>query len=150
LFLGIYVNLSIWYKLTDRTLLGAGIALFGAVLTIALNLAWIPKLGYVGSALATLSCYVSMTLLSYLLGRRYYPVDYDVGAIIGYILYGIGIYFANCELILATGWHPLLSGSLFIGLYLLTVLVLESWRLRRLRKRAGSPDATTVTAPPAQ
>lgn len=139
LFLGIYVNLSIWYKLTDRTLLGAGVALFGAVLTIVLNLLWIPKLGYVGSALATLSCYVSMTTISYLLGRRYYPVDYDVGAIIGYILYGIGLYFANCELILATGWHPLLTGSGFMGLFLVTAAVLETLRVRRLRRTSVRP-----------
>jgi len=76
LFLGVYVNLSIWYKLTDRTLLGAGVALFGALLTIALNLWWVPTIGYVGSAWAHLICYLSMTVISYLLGRRYYPVDY--------------------------------------------------------------------------
>ena len=137
LFLGIYVNLSIWYKLTDRTRLGAAVALFGAALTVVLNLLWIPKLGYVGSALATLSCYVSMTVLSYVLGRRYYPVDYDVGAILGYIVYGVLLYFANCEFILLTGWHPLLSGSGFMGIYLLTALLCEVWRLRR--RRASVP-----------
>jgi O-antigen/teichoic acid export membrane protein len=136
LFLGIYVNLSIWYKLTDRTRLGAGVALFGAVLTIALNFLWIPELGYVGSALATLSCYVSMTVLSYLLGRKYYPVDYDVGAMLGYILFGIVLYLGNCETIILTGWHPLISGSLFMGLFLLTAALLEIIRFRRLNKSA--------------
>ncbi|MCU0736593.1 MAG: polysaccharide biosynthesis C-terminal domain-containing protein, partial [Methylotetracoccus sp.] len=126
--------------LTDRTLLGAGVALFGAVLTIVLNLLWIPKLGYVGSALATLSCYVSMTTISFLLGRRYYPVDYDVGAMLGYILFGVFLYFANCEAIILTGWHPLLSGTLFMGLFLVTAAGLETWRVRRLRRKSASPD----------
>ena len=138
LFLGIYVNLSIWYKLTDRTRLGAAVALFGAALTIILNVLWIPKLGYVGSALATLSCYVSMTVLSYLLGRKYYPVDYDIGAMLGYILYGVFLYFANCEVIIVTGWHPLLTGSLFMAVFLLTAAMLESWRLRRRSRQAAA------------
>jgi O-antigen/teichoic acid export membrane protein len=138
LFLGIYVNLSIWYKLTDRTGLGAGVALFGAVLTVALNFLWIPRLGYVGSALATLSCYVSMTVLSYALGRRYYPVDYDVGAILGYIFFGVFLYFANCELIILTGWHSLLSGSLVMAFFLLVAAAMEFRRLRRLRRKAAT------------
>ena len=71
LFLGIYVNLSIWYKLTDRTLMGAFVSLAGAALTIVLNVWWIPEFGYVGSAWATLACYASMAIVSYLLGRHY-------------------------------------------------------------------------------
>lgn len=136
LFLGIYVNLSVWYKLTDRTLLGAGVALCGGLLTIGLNLWWVPTMGYMGSAWAHLACYVSMTVVSYLLGRRYYPVDYRLRAIFGYIAYGLLLYFANCELIIATGWHPLLTGSLFMALYLATVAWLE---YRNLSRRLVAP-----------
>lgn len=93
--LGIYVNLSIWYKLTDRTALGAMVSLSGAILTIALNLMWIPAFGYVGSAWATLVCYATMALLSYLLGRHYYPVAYDLKRILGYMGLGLGLYSAQ-------------------------------------------------------
>ena len=126
LFLGIYVNLSIWYKLTDRTLLGAFVSLSGAVLTIVLNVWWIPLLGYVGSAWATLACYASMAIVSYLLGRHYYPVAYDVKRILGYIALGGALYFVRIELPLGTDWQQswLLSTEL-IALYLLVTLLFE-------------------------
>ncbi len=123
--LGIYVNLSIWYRLTDRTLLGAMVSLGGAALTIGLNIWLIPMLGYVGSAWATLVCYASMAIVSYLLGRKYYPVDYDVKRVIGYIGLGLGLYFAHEHLLLSLNWQPwLLSGTLML-LYLLITLLSE-------------------------
>ena len=139
LFLGVYVNLSIWYKLTDRTLMGAGVALLGALLTVALNVWWVPRIGYVGSAWAHLVCYFSMTVVSYLLGRKYYPVDYRVGSLLGFILLGLLLYFGNCETIILTGWHPLVSGTLFMAIYLLLVALFE---YRRLAKR--TPPATSA------
>lgn len=125
LFLGIYVNLSIWYKLTDRTMMGAYVALFGSLLTVVLNIWWIPRIGYMGSAWATLVCYGSMALLSYLLGQKYYLVEYDLERIIGYILLGLSLFFVNPRLIGATGWDPLVSGTLLIGVYLAVVALLE-------------------------
>ncbi|TPW16792.1 MAG: polysaccharide biosynthesis protein, partial [Halothiobacillaceae bacterium] len=92
LFLGIYVNLSIWYKLTDRTLLGAYVALGGATLTVVLNFWWIPLFGYLGAAWATLACYGSMALISYLLGRHYYPVPYKIGRLVAYLTLGLGLF----------------------------------------------------------
>jgi O-antigen/teichoic acid export membrane protein len=92
LFLGIYVNLSIWYKLTDRTMLGALVSMAGAALTITLNVWWIPVFGFAGSAWATLLCYMSMAIASYLLGRIYYPVNYPVKRILGFIVFGVVLY----------------------------------------------------------
>ena len=92
LLLGIYVNLSIWYKLTDRTGLGAWVSLAGASLTAALNIWWIPIWGYTGSAWATLCCYLFMVCLSWLLGRRFYPVAYNIGKITGYMGLGLLLY----------------------------------------------------------
>jgi O-antigen/teichoic acid export membrane protein len=123
--LGIYVNLSIWYKLTDRTMLGALVSLSGATLTIALNVWWIPRLGYVGSAWATLVCYGSMAIVSYLLGQKYYPIAYDVKRVVGYIALGIGLYFAHVYLARVISWQPwLLSGAL-IMLYILMAVLCE-------------------------
>ncbi len=126
LFLGIYVNLSIWYKLTDRTLMGAFVSLSGALLTIVLNVWWIPILGYVGSAWATLACYVSMAMLSYLLGRHYYPVAYEVRRVLAYILLGVSLYFLKVILPVGTGWQlPWLLSTELMALYFLIVLLFE-------------------------
>ncbi|MGZ5030248.1 MAG: lipopolysaccharide biosynthesis protein [Methylobacter sp.] len=124
--LGIYVNLSIWYKLTDRTLMGAMVSIAGAALTIALNVWWIPQFGYVGSAWATLACYGSMAIVSYLLGKRYYPVNYAVKRIIGYIGLGLGLYFAHQHLALILDWQPWLLASALLLLYVLITALFES------------------------
>jgi O-antigen/teichoic acid export membrane protein len=78
LFLGVYYNLSVWFKVTDKTYFGTLIGFIGAAITILGNLALIPFLGYVGSALATLLCYFSMTALSYYFGQKHYPVPYNL------------------------------------------------------------------------
>jgi len=130
--LGIYINLSIWYKLTDRTLMGASVSLAGAALTIALNIWWIPLFGYVGSAWATLACYGSMAIVSYLLGRKYYPVDYDVKRVLGYIGLGIGLYFAHGQLLMTGAWQPWLLASALMLIYVLITLLCEGRQQRRL------------------
>ncbi|KGO89104.1 lipopolysaccharide biosynthesis protein [Flavobacterium suncheonense] len=84
-FLGIYTNLSVWYKLIDKTKVGAYISAFGAVVTLALNFLLIPKFSYVGSAIATLAAYGSMMGISYYLGNKHYPIPYDKKRIFGYL-----------------------------------------------------------------
>ncbi|MBC6425540.1 MAG: polysaccharide biosynthesis C-terminal domain-containing protein [Ekhidna sp.] len=92
MFLGIFYNLSLWYKLTDHTLYGAYISLIGAASTFFLNWILIPTYGYMGSAYATFFSYLLMVVISYSWGRKYYPVPYSVLKIIGYILLaGIGV-----------------------------------------------------------
>ena len=118
LFLGIYVNLSIWYKLTDRTMMGAWVSLMGAVVTIGLNLWWIPIYGYVGAAWATLVCYGVMMLVSYILGRIFYPVPYPIGRILGYILLALGGGLLDQELVVVCGWRSMGAGLLVMGLFL--------------------------------
>ncbi len=120
LLLGIYVNLSIWYKLTDRTGMGALVSLAGAGLTAWLNIWWIPIWGYHGSAWATLACYLFMVVISWLLGRRYYPVPYKLGKITGYIAFGLTLYAAHhfaTEVYLINTW---LSASASLTAYLVT------------------------------
>lgn len=98
--LGIYYNLSIWYKLSDQTNKGAMISLIGAGITIGLNIWWIPVFGYVGSAWATFICYFSMMLICYFMGMKYYPVPYHVKRVLGFagiagILFFAGWYCRN-------------------------------------------------------
>ncbi|HEX7412146.1 MAG TPA: polysaccharide biosynthesis C-terminal domain-containing protein [Bacteroidales bacterium] len=90
--LGVFYNLSIWFKLTDKTIYGAFISIFGAVVTLVLNFVLIPVIGIMGAAWATLICYASMMVISYIIGQRFYPVKYDIPRIIGYLILAIFIY----------------------------------------------------------
>lgn len=85
-FLGIYTSLSVWYKLIDKTKIGAYISAVGALVTLVLNFLLIPKFSYMGSAVATLAAYGSMMAISYFMGNKYYPIPYDKKRIFGYLL----------------------------------------------------------------
>ncbi|MFY0651668.1 MAG: polysaccharide biosynthesis protein [Cyclobacteriaceae bacterium] len=85
LLLGIYYNLSVWFKVTDKTKYGALMTSVGALVTIVANLLLIPLLGYFGCALATLATYVVMTSMSYFLGQKHYPVPYKLKEAFGYM-----------------------------------------------------------------
>ncbi|MEQ1484149.1 oligosaccharide flippase family protein [Methyloglobulus sp.] len=132
LFLGIYVNLSIWYKLTDRTLIGACVSLCAAALTIYLNIIWIPVYGYTGSAWAHLIGYAGMAFVSYVLGQIYYPVKYDMLRILAYIALGLGLYQANLQLQTLIFWpQGILAGALLV-LYLLMAGLFEGRQISRI------------------
>lgn len=92
-FLGIYTNLSVWYKLIDKTYIGAYISIIGAIITLVLNFLLIPKFSYYGSAIATIAAYGSMMLISYFMGNKYYPIPYDMKKIGGYL--GLSILFSS-------------------------------------------------------
>jgi O-antigen/teichoic acid export membrane protein len=85
-FLGLYYNVSIWYKLKDKTYIGAIISFMGAFITIVISLLFLPTIGTVASAWAALACYISMVIVGYLIGQRYYPVPYPIKKILGYII----------------------------------------------------------------
>ena len=99
LFLGVYYNLSVWFKLTDKTYYGTYIGAAGAVLTIALNFLLIPVLGYLGCAWATLACYAMMAGLCWWLGERHFPVPYPVGRLLGWLLGAAGLVWVGQALI---------------------------------------------------
>ncbi|MEG3656074.1 oligosaccharide flippase family protein [Arenibacter palladensis] len=126
--LGIYHNLSVWYKVTDRTKFGAYISLIGAVLTIIINFAFIPYFGYVASAVATLVAYASMVILSFFFGRMYYPIPYNHRKIIFYLVVSISFsmlsfYAFNRNLII---------GSILFIIFLGMVYRLESDKLKQI------------------
>ena len=95
LFLGAYYNLSIWYKLTDKTRLGALVSIIGAIITIILNYMWIPTYGYTGAAWSTLVCYLSMAAMSFYLGQHYFPVPYKTKRILSYLALSLGTYLVS-------------------------------------------------------
>lgn len=114
LFLGIYHNLSVWYKITDRTRFGAIISLVGAALTIAINVAYIPSYGYMASAWATLAAYGTMMVLSYVLGKRYYPIPYNMRRLGLYL--GVSIGFSAL-------YFYTFKSNLYIGIGFLTLFL---------------------------
>ncbi|MCC5943739.1 MAG: polysaccharide biosynthesis C-terminal domain-containing protein [Bernardetiaceae bacterium] len=95
--LGMYYNLAVWFKVTDKTHYGAFIGLLGAAVTITMNLILIPFLGYTGSAIATLLCYTTMCAVCYFTGKKFYPIPYPWMAVIVYgvfasLLAAVGFY----------------------------------------------------------
>jgi O-antigen/teichoic acid export membrane protein len=129
LFLGIFYNLSIWYKLNDKTIFGAYLAIFGAIITLVLNIVLIPIIGYMGSAWATFVCYLSMMLVSYFLGKKHFPVPYQIKKILAYFvlavaLYGSSMIFRNLEI----GIKLFLNTGLIV-LFITVVIVFEKVKL---------------------
>lgn len=96
--LGIYYNLSIWYKLINKTMLGAYVSITGALITLVLNYLWIPSYGYMGAAWATLVCYATMVIISYFQGQKHYPVPYEVKRILFYLTSAVLLYWTTTTL----------------------------------------------------
>jgi O-antigen/teichoic acid export membrane protein len=90
--LGVYFNVSVWFRIKDKTALGAGIALAGAAITVVLNLLLIPVMGYYGSAWATLACYAFTCVVTWYVGQRHYPVPYPIGRMALYIGLALAVY----------------------------------------------------------
>lgn len=95
IFLGIFYNQSIWYKLSEKTGYGALIASIGALITIALNLLLIPTYQYLGSAWATFFCYLSMVLLSFYYGNKHYAIPYSIKRIVFYLVFAFLLYLLS-------------------------------------------------------
>lgn len=135
LFLGLYYNAAIWFKLSNRTRFGAYIAVIGASITVLLNLILIPQIGYLGSAWATLACYVTMVGFAYYWGQKYYPIPYPVAKIFFYIGLAVLIYILHIytksllpvSLVLSLGY----STVLFFG-YVAIIWKIDGANLRKI------------------
>ncbi len=92
MFLGVYYNLSIWYKLSNKTMAGAWITLLGALITIAINYLLIPRYGYTASAWATFLCYGTMMAVSYKWGQKVYFIPYATKKLIAYFIITLLLY----------------------------------------------------------
>jgi O-antigen/teichoic acid export membrane protein len=135
LFLGIYYNLSIWYKLLDKTIYGAIISLIGAVITVVINLLTIPFFGFIGSAWATLACYTSMMVISYFWGQKHFPINYNIkkfGTYIGSVLliYFVSLLFGNLNSYI----HVTVNLSLFFVFVLIACWVEKTSLVAVIRK----------------
>jgi len=131
---GIYVNQSIWYKLSNKTIYGAMISVMGAIITVAINLSFIPKYGYHASAWATLVCYASMMIVSYFLGQKYYPIPYNLKKIGIYITAALVLFFARYRQDLTGDFNIniLAYHFLLLIIFLGVVVFLEQKTLKRI------------------
>ena len=120
LFLGIYYNLSIWYKLSEKTKYGAYLSIFGAIITLVLNFILIPIIGFVGSAWATLVCYFCMVVSSYFLGRKHYKIPYPLKRIFFYLGLVILLFFTSVYFNLS-----IIFNSIYIILFISIAFFLE-------------------------
>lgn len=129
-FLGIYLNMSVWYKLSDKTICGAYISVLGAAVTIAVNFYFIPAYGYWASTWATFLSYFSMMTVSYFLGQYFYPVPYHMKKIVGYL--SLSIFLSVLSYYVLDG--NLIIGNLFFLLFLGLIFYVEKDTLKQLRK----------------
>ena len=129
--LGIYFNISTWYKITDRTYIGAIISVVGATITVVMNVILVPQIGYFGAAWATLACYISMVIIGYATEQKYYPIPYDYKRILFYLFFAVILFLAlkylvlplQCSLIIAT-----IIAFVFLFFYISVAYLLEKKR----------------------
>ena len=129
--LGAFFNLSIWYKLTNKTKWGAYLTVIGAIITIIGNFVFIPIYGYMASAWTTLACYASMLVISYFIGNKHYPVDYDLKRILGYLALSVTLFFVGME-IYRTDYpvvHSLIIRNILVLLFVIVVWTVERKKL---------------------
>ena len=132
-FLGIYSNLSVWYKLIDKTRIGAYISLIGAAITLILNWLLIPSMSYYGSAIATIAAYGSMMIISYKWGQNHYPIPYDFNRIFSYL--GLTILFSAISFYIPYLRENYLVKIVLLALYLYFIYYSEKETLLRIVKR---------------
>jgi O-antigen/teichoic acid export membrane protein len=124
-FLGIYFNQSIWYKLSGQTKFGAFIAIGGAILTIGLNVLLIPKYGYIASAWATLIVYGAQMIASYLLGQKYYPIKYNIRKFGLYFGFALLLFFVAKMIAIEDGILQFVVNNTLILIFALLVYIME-------------------------
>ncbi len=132
--LGIYYNLSVWYKITDKMRIGMYITLIGAAITLAINYIFIPQYGMYACAWATFACYTVMMLISYALGQKYFPVPYDLKKIIGYLVLITLLFAAQKSISSLTGMLAirLISATILMLVFMVAIYRNEREELKRL------------------
>lgn len=135
-FLGIYFNQSIWYKITNKTHFGAIIAIIGALVTVAINVVFIPKYGYLASAWATFVVYALQMVLSYYLGQKYYPIKYNLRKFFLYLGSSVLIYYVVTRI--PFGDHSFIQfvfSNVFILVFIWIVFTIEGISVKQLLRR---------------
>lgn len=132
--LGVYYNLSFWYKLSQKTHAALIITFIGAGITLLVNYLFIPTYGYMACAWATLACYGSMMLISYFWGRKVYPVPYEVGKLLRFFIMMLALYFLYdyVSVHISYIWLRTMYATVLMAVYLLYIFRSEKDELRNL------------------
>lgn len=139
--LGVVYNLSIWYKLSGQTKYGAMIAIAGALITIVINVIFVPRYSFVACAWATLAAYGGMMILSYLLGKKYYPIKYNLRAMFVYTAIALGFYFLSFTYeSMESAVARVVLNNLLVILFAWLVYKLEISNIKKLRQHAGTAN----------
>jgi len=125
LFNGIYYSLSLWYKLSDKTRYGAYMAILGSIITIILNIVLIPRIGYMGSAYALFSCFFVMTVTSYLLGQKYFKINYNLKRIGLYFTSALSIFFISKLIVNDNIWFQMILKTPLLLIFIMIVMYKE-------------------------
>ena len=126
LFFGIFFNLSLWYKLTDKTVWGMWFSLLGLLVTVVLNVLFVPRFGYMACAWAAFASYGTMMLTSYFIGRSKYPIGYDIKGIFSYFVIAIVLYVTASLVNIEPEWARLLFRTVLLAGYVYIVCRRES------------------------
>jgi len=129
-FLGIYYNQSIWYKLSGKTQYGAYITIVGAILTIAINVYYIPQFQYMASAWATLIVYATQMLLSYVLGQRHYPIPYNLKKFFLYLSLSLILYWVGNQISFDKPMLNHIAHNIIVGLFIVFAFSMEKTNLK--------------------
>ena len=125
LLLGIYFNLSIWFKLTDKTKYSLYITLLGAAVTVLVIFTMVPLYGYLGAALSTLACYSVMTVVCYFLGQKYFPIPYQTGKGLFYLMLAFVLSYTGFYWEIDTAVIQFISRNTLVLVFLIVVLLVE-------------------------
>lgn len=125
LFQGMYYSLSLWYKLTDKTIYGAYMSIVGCIITVSMNFILLPRIGYMGSAYAVFCCFFVMCILSLILGRKFYRINYDLGKIIFYFFIAMVFYFVGKCIKFDNDWFSCLARMPLLLLFILVFMYRE-------------------------
>ena len=136
--LGIYWNLSIWYKLTGQTKFGAYITIIGALITLVINFIFIPKYSYMACAWATFATYSVMMVISYVIGQKYYPIKYNLRSIFVFTFLALGFYFISTVYSgMENIYIKLLLNNSLLALFAFIFYKLEFDNLKKLKHLEG-------------
>ncbi|TXE11002.1 polysaccharide biosynthesis C-terminal domain-containing protein [Algoriphagus aquimarinus] len=130
LLLGIYFNLSIWFKITDQTKYSFWITLVGAILTIAIIFIFVPIWGYMGGALSTILCYFVMCLLCYFYGQKYYPIPYQTAKGLLYLIISFVVSYLGFYMDLGDSAINFFAKNSLIFLYLGLIFLIEKDQIK--------------------
>ncbi|HTA84354.1 MAG TPA: oligosaccharide flippase family protein [Bacteroidia bacterium] len=133
--LGVFYNLSMWYKLAHKTMYGAYLTIFGAVITIAINVIFIPIYGYMASAWATLICYAATMVASYITSRKHFPVKFDMPRIGLYFALSLTLYFVSEHIHMGSTAINLVFDNGMIVAFAIIVYLVERPTLTILNKK---------------